>query len=293
MLFVGSQSLGSHLSFFFIFATFGLAMNLIALKKGYFTLPKSFDNRRWLLKDTLFCLIIYLLISFLLAPLVIAFFLKIFGPLKSSPRANNIMKMMLIQCSTIGLNVLGLGLYMTFQNRMKVSCFWKDISMRNETSLIGDWVFGFLTWFLAFPIVVVVHQLCEVINKYLFKTKEIEQVAVRYLKYATEAPIPFAIALFAIVIAAPFIEEFIFRGCIQNTIRQYINSKWAIIISSIIFSAFHYSPYQGMSNFPLLMSLFFFAIYLGFLYEKRRSLYASIAFHMAFNTISVVRILLL
>ena len=213
------------------------------------------------------------------------------GPIKLATASSRITMMMLMQSATIGLNILGLGLYMGFQNRMKAQCFWRDNSMRGQTSLIGDWTFGFLSWFLAFPVVVVVHQLCEIINKFVFKVPEVEQVAVKYLKYATAAPVSFAIAIFAIVFAAPFIEEFIFRGCIQNTLRYYLNSKWAIIISSVIFSAFHYSPSQGASNFPLLMSLFFFAMYLGFLYEKRRSLFACIALHMAFNSISVIRIL--
>ncbi|MBI3211827.1 MAG: CPBP family intramembrane metalloprotease [Simkania negevensis] len=50
---------------------------------------------------------------------------------------------------------------------------------------------------------------------------------------------------------------------------------------------FHLSSSQGVGN----ISLFIFALYLGFLYEKQCSLFASIALHMTFNSISVIRIL--
>lgn len=288
MLFFGSQHFIDHISPFFFFATLGIALNYVAYKKNFYTLPTSFDSRRWFLRDTFFCLMIYLAISFYLSPMLVK---KIVSITKLDPSSSQKNIMMLLQLVTILLNLIGLGLYLLAQNRNRVKNIWKDSSMKNETSVAGDVTFGFLTWFLAFPVVVVIHQLCEIVNKFIFKQVETDQAAVKYLKHSTTTPSSFYIALFAIIIAAPFIEEFIFRGCIQNTIRQCTNRKLALILSSVIFSAFHFSPMQKASNFPLLFSLFFFSLYLGFLYEKRRSLFANITLHMTFNAISVIRIL--
>ncbi len=286
MFVFGAQSLGDHLSFFFLFATLGLAFNFIAYKKGFFTLPTSFDSRRWLLKDTVICLAIYLTIAFFITPFLGHLFVA-----KLSHKISLEELTVLLHVINIMLNVVCLGLYLLFSKKVKAVAIWKDHSMRSQTSIPGDIILGALTYFMAFPVVVIIHQLCTLINEKVFHIKEIDQVAVRYLKNATDNPFAFVIALFSIIIAAPFIEEFIFRGCIQNTIRYYLNSKWSIVLSSIIFASFHFSISQGASNFPLLTSLFFFALYLGFLYEKRRSLFANIALHMTFNTISVIRIL--
>jgi membrane protease YdiL (CAAX protease family) len=66
----------------------------------------------------------------------------------------------------------------------------------------------------------------------------------------------------------------------------------AIVFSSICFSAFHFSFSQGIGNISLLFSLFVFALFLGFIYERQGSLFASISLHMTLNIVSVARILL-
>lgn len=292
MLFFCSQTISNHLSILVFFLTLGFALNYVAYKRDFYTIPTSFDTRRWTIKDSAVCLAIYLLVSFLLAPFFTKIFIKLISFFHPDFSFSHLTLVAILQSNVILLTAAGLTLYFMTQRKLKVLNLWKDSSMRGETTIPGDFAMGFVTWFIAFPLVAVVHQLCELINTYIFKVQPIDQVAVQYLKFAMASPFSFFIALLAIIIAAPIIEEFIFRGCLQNTLRGLTSPKVSIILSSIIFSVFHYAPSQKASNFPLLASLFVFAWYLGFLYEKRRSLFTSIALHMTFNAISVFRILL-
>ena len=67
--------------------------------------------------------------------------------------------------------------------------------------------------------------------------------------------------------------------------------KKAIVFSALCFALFHYAPSQGMGNISLLATLFLFALFLGFIYERQASLFASIGLHMTFNAVSTFRIL--
>src|SRR3989304_2390656 len=64
-----------------------------------------------------------------------------------------------------------------------------------------------------------------------------------------------------------------------------------IFLAGLCFALFHLAPSQGLGNISLIVSLFAFSCYLGFIYEKRGSLFASIGLHMTFNAVSTFRIL--
>ena len=100
-----------------------------------------------------------------------------------------------------------------------------------------------------------------------------------------------AVALFTILIAAPIIEEFLFRGCLMTYLKRYMPPKGAITLSALCFSLFHFAPSQGFGNISLVASLFVLALFLGFIYERQASLFASIGLHMTFNAVSTFRIL--
>jgi membrane protease YdiL (CAAX protease family) len=96
----------------------------------------------------------------------------------------------------------------------------------------------------------------------------------------------------SVVIFAPIIEEFLFRGCLQNYLKLHFGTKAAIQLSALCFALFHLTPSQGIGNFSLAVSLFLLGLFLGFLYEKQNSLFASVGLHMTFNTVSALRIIM-
>lgn len=195
-----------------------------------------------------------------------------------------------LQLSIFSLITLLLFL-ISISNKSLVRSIWKMPSPQ-RTSIVSDLITGMLAWLISFPAVVLIGQLADLFIYYAFQVEHYEQLAVRYLKMTLESPVTFLIALFSIVIFAPIIEEFLFRGLLQTWLKAKLGRKAAILIASLSFSLFHLSDSQGIGNISLFISLFTLSCYLGFIYEKERSLFASIGLHMAFNAISTVRILL-
>ena len=148
-----------------------------------------------------------------------------------------------------------------------------------------------MTWVLAVPITVIVEQLADIVVYALFGLENYEQEAVRYLKAALNSPSRLTAALLLILGAAPLIEEFLFRGLLQTWVKKYLGVKAAILIASLAFALFHISPAHGVGNISLVPSLFTFSCFLGFIYERQQSLYASITLHMVFNCVTTLRIL--
>ncbi|MHC4324707.1 MAG: lysostaphin resistance A-like protein [Planctomycetota bacterium] len=90
--------------------------------------------------------------------------------------------------------------------------------------------------------------------------------------------------VFVAVIIAPLLEEMLFRGFVQTTIRSMLNirnSAWpAIAASSAFFAIMHTDP----GHWP---ALFILGICLGYSYEKSGSLFRPIFIHLFFNAYSV------
>ena len=93
----------------------------------------------------------------------------------------------------------------------------------------------------------------------------------------------------AVIILVPITEEFLFRGLLQSWLKQKLRSPLcSILFSSGIFVFFHYSSQLGLSNIPLLSSLFVLSCMLGYLYERQHSLWAPIGLHCFFNFMSLL-----
>ncbi len=103
------------------------------------------------------------------------------------------------------------------------------------------------------------------------------------LKVILKKSIPhFALSLFTMCILAPVIEEIFFRRFLFVALRKKMNFAISLFISSISFMAVHPNMALGAIG----------GIYLGYVYEKGKSLPANILIHSAVNlatiTISMV-----
>jgi len=194
----------------------------------------------------------------------------------------------LTQMTTIGLSFLLLVLY-GLNNKLVMQQIWKDRS--SQDSWVKDLGMGVITWCVAFPIVATLGELFDWLIYGVLKFQQHDQLAIRYLKNSFNSPLSLSLALFTIIVSAPFIEEFLFRGCLQNWLKRHLGFKAAILVTSFFFACFHFSVSQGAGNISLFLSLLIFACFLGFLYEKQRSLFASIGLHMTFNLISAFRLI--
>lgn len=151
---------------------------------------------------------------------------------------------------------------------------------------------GFVTWFLALPLVMAWASVVEYLMENLLGYSGKEQSAVLAIKKGSSDPFTFAILIFFIALVVPVMEEILFRGYLQNWLRNYLKAWPAIVLTSAIFAFFHYTPDQGGSNITILSSLFILSCFLGWLVERTGSLRSSIALHATFNTMSIIFILL-
>lgn len=265
----------------------GLIANAIAWRNGFYSIDPfpPWGFRRTTLKHVISIFAIYLSTSFFVPALIatlapIQFLQKLAG-------------LTWIQSFTIAATILLLVLYCSTLSPADMKAVWKGHFAKETPSLLSDFVFGALCWFLIFPVITFLGHFLDILVKALFGLEYYEQVAVRFLKMAQAYPPLLIVVIISIVIIAPLVEEFLFRGILQTWLKKHLGPKAAIGLASLAFALFHFSPSQKMGNIPLVTSLFAFAAFLGFLYEKRRSLLAPIGLHLAFNLMSSLRVILL
>jgi membrane protease YdiL (CAAX protease family) len=84
-----------------------------------------------------------------------------------------------------------------------------------------------------------------------------------------------------IVIAAPLIEELIFRGIILNGLLQRYSPVKSIILSSILFGIAHLNPWQFFTAFII-------GVFSGWVYYRTKKLSLSILIHTVNNLVAFV-----
>ena len=87
--------------------------------------------------------------------------------------------------------------------------------------------------------------------------------------------------IFIIALIPAVAEEFLFRGLVQRSIERQFGPIRAMVVTGIIFGAYHLNPFSFV---PLAI----LGIYLGFLAMRARSLWTSVAAHFYNNTYACV-----
>ena len=270
-----------HIELILIFGLVGFILNRFAYKKNFFKLPDSspFAKTKLCLIHVVISFAIYLINSILVAPLII----QGLHPTSYELAAT------WIQLATLFSSIL---LLIGFCTVSLQDSFTKILKDRSGTSTpLLDAFFGMLMWFLAFPVVAAVEQCVDLFVYSLFNIQSYEQVAVLYLKRALASPSQLIAALLMILVAAPVMEELLFRGLLQTWIKKHLGVKAAILLASLCFALFHISASHGPGNLSLVLSLFVFSCFLGFIYERQKSLLSSMILHITFNLVSTLRII--
>ena len=194
----------------------------------------------------------------------------------------------------IAINLLLIFILYLFCFRAK-----KDITMSiikrgqiDKTTLKRDAIVGVLSWLIAFPLVSFFSSILEILIYLAFKVQKVpNQLATEFIKSSLKHPIFFVMALISVIIIAPIVEEFLFRGVLQNIFKKFMNRSLVILATSVIFAFFHFAISQKLANITILGSLFILGVFLSFLYEKQKSLISPIFLHATFNAISVLNII--
>lgn len=93
------------------------------------------------------------------------------------------------------------------------------------------------------------------------------------------------------VVVAPIAEEFFFRGVLFRTVRDR-HGFWAAALGSAVpFGLSHYVSAPLVDSLLLMSTMIATGIGLAWVYDRRGTIVAPIAAHMAFNVIGVITIL--
>jgi membrane protease YdiL (CAAX protease family) len=162
----------------------------------------------------------------------------------------------------------------------------------HKENILKDIKQGIFTFFLSIFVVTAAGILVQLLTYFIFNENGNEQQIITYLRENAQILTIKILGLINIVLIAPALEELVFRGGIQKTLRRTFSPRISIVITSIIFALVHFSTEQGLGNIALLISIFILSCYLGFIYEKRQTLVAPFIVHMLFNLDGVIRIFL-
>ncbi len=272
---------------FLVLSLLSLIISWLASAKSYFSLPYSTHPTPKIKNiDLFFNFFVFTAVYIFLAPF---FFYGFYAAFDLQLDENIILS--LVQIFIFLFTTLLLFIYALFQKTTVQKQIWKDYSFPGCYKLSFDIYFGIFTWLIAILPVLAISNLFEALSLSFFGPTNTLQISVQYLISSLKHPFSFFIAFFSVIIAAPLLEEFLFRGILLNWLRNKIPPLIAFSISSLIFAFFHYAPSQGSTNLTLIPTLFTFSLFLCFVYEKTRSLFSNIFLHSIFNLISALRII--
>lgn len=233
--------------------------------------------------DVLAAFVLFLMASLLAAPAIAYLLVEVNEITKLDPETEGWLNVVSIVASST--TVIAYSCIVTPFVKLGI---WRYEAFKSFLRSLRDLLIGASSWFVAYPVMLVFGQLTAIVIQHFFAPSPVDQVAVRFLKQTMGYPTLFTVTVILIVFVVPCVEEILFRGLVQTWLRRYLSVSAAISIASLIFALFHFSTSQGANNGELLVSLFVLACFLGFVYERQQSLWASIGLHSIFNGVSVL-----
>lgn len=283
-------TLSDHLYILFTALFCGSFFSLVAARNHFFFLSSQPEHLSISKSDVFKVFVLFFMIELFFIPLIAGGWLlwnKLdYSQLNGAARGS--LNLMVLLCSS-GV----IFLYTALQPESILSAvFWKGGTKKTVAEVGKDLILGMMTWVLSYPVVTLIGQLFAIVYFFMGVEQPLDQVAVRNMKSVLPYPLLLSGTILAVVLLVPLAEEILFRGFFQNWIVQRFGRVKGIVFTSLLFACFHFSLSQGWTNIELLLSLFVLSCYLGFIYERQRSLWACTALHATFNAISVILILL-
>jgi membrane protease YdiL (CAAX protease family) len=146
-----------------------------------------------------------------------------------------------------------------------------------------DAAIGFVNLLAVWPPVVAVVLITTQLTRF-FVGPQFEMPRHQGIDMVTESTVVSlqVIVIIGAVVIAPVLEELLFRGLFQTTLRSYSERPWlSIFVTSLIFASVH----ENVTHWP---ALFVLAVGMGYAYEKSGSLWRPIFMHALFNGLTLL-----
>lgn len=257
-----------------------LVLNSIADKWGYFHVDSA-TSKKLRLSDVVAVFFIFIAVEFVVFPAFAYLWISMNqGHFLSSSSFESIYR------ETPWLPIA--GIIFGCLTPIIYNLFTKKIEFGKLSRLPSDISLALVSWILAFPAAVTISNVVEGVASWFGYVNPPDQAAVQLFKESADNPALFFRLLATVVFLVPVAEELLFRGYLQGYLMGRTTRWKAIMLTSLLFVLFHISPNQGVTNITVMLSLFPLSCYLGHLREKQQSLWAPIALHATFNSISIL-----
>lgn len=270
-------------------------VNHIALYNGYYQLPSDDES---LLNDTsalTFLKLLGVFAVFFISNILVVFGLKMYLLFKERlpffkdiplEAKFNPSFMGWIDLSFIVFSLIALVLYSIFLGRATCKAFAGIHFFDSFNRRLRDFGMGVMSILICYPLVTSVNESIGVIFDF-FHIPSVEQVPVEKIRHILQDRTLFFFTSLGVLLIVPVAEEILFRGYLQTWIMNTLGRPAAIIITSVVFAAFHYADKQGIRNVQIVGTLFVLSLFLSFIKERQQSLWASIGLHSTFNAIAL------
>lgn len=167
---------------------------------------------------------------------------------------------------------------------------WQHLGMKKQINTV-QFILAVLLVFSAIPLVGAFRELTLNLPLGDFIKNKIQQSKAEYMKQAMvlgtmRSFSEYILTLVIMAILPGLFEEIFFRGAIQNLFtRWFKNPVFAIIITALIFSAFHF-------EYADFLGRFFLGLVLGWVFYQTGNLWLPVLMHAAFNGLSVTALYL-
>ncbi len=143
---------------------------------------------------------------------------------------------------------------------------------------------GVIRYLITLPLIILAGYIVNIVSSYYGITPEMQDVVQWVLD--EKSSLVLACLMFFGIIIAPIIEEILFRGFLLPALKKSLGGRYAIIVSAALFAAVHIDVFA-------FMQIFILGLLLGHLYEKTKTLAASIIVHITHNLLTLIFLLCL
>ncbi|MCH9609879.1 MAG: hypothetical protein S4CHLAM45_13950 [Chlamydiales bacterium] len=281
MEFLESEHLWMTLTIALILCFF---VNYFAFRLGFYRLPEKSVSLPVGFKHLVGAFGTYLVVTLIFYPLMLLFVGKVPGMrLKLSNGLSGWLQ--LFYMLTLFITLYG---YLFALKRDVIRAIFFDGALNRTKTFFRGILIGVSAWLVSYPAVLVVNLVTGWIGMKVWGENDLDQVAVAHLKALADQPLLYWLMVIVIILLVPMIEELLFRGFLQSWLRRFLGRWGALFATAVIFAVVHFSPKQGVANFELICSLFVLSCFLGFVYERQKTLWASVALHSTFNGMTVI-----
>jgi membrane protease YdiL (CAAX protease family) len=171
--------------------------------------------------------------------------------------------------------------------RLLDPAYYNAIVNADKNKNLKNFSFGVASAFIAIPLAQMTVLGINLFLSTFYTIPDVDQEAVRIFKGTFQNPYLFSLMFINISIFIPCLEELVARGALQTWLRQKLGVLGGILVASFIFAAVHFSWSQDVRNIELLASIFVMSLFLGYIFERQKSLWAPIGLHVTMNTLNL------